>query len=98
MKRRDTTNVYLVAAAKDRAPVTHAMSNIAYALVFITAGVALLASAAVLLDELAKTCLEAMARRRAHATRVLPTAEAHPCRGDAYDLTEQGDVARFLDQ
>lgn len=74
------------------------MSNITCALIFIAAGVAFLASAAVLLDELAKARLEAKARRRARATRDVPTAEAHSCRVAAYDLTEQGDVARFLNQ
>jgi hypothetical protein len=72
------------------------MSNTACAFIFIAAGVALLASAALLLDELIKACLQAKARRRAHAAREMPTAEAHVRGVAAYDLTRQGDVAHFL--
>lgn len=74
------------------------MSNTTCALIFIAACVALLASAALLLDELVKAHLEAKARRRAHTTRLVPAAEAKPHGVAAYDLTEQGDVARFLHQ
>lgn len=74
------------------------MSNTACAFIFITAGVTLLASAALLLDELIKACLEAKARRGARVTRDVPTAEAHARGVSAYDLTRQGDVAHFLSQ